>query len=116
MLALDPRVIIAAIEQDMGEGIRRELRLNIQQCIFPSRWTEHWHSVVELMCSTKSASQTQSASEGSLGNLCIVWLPRCGVDEIRHPIDSLYTSTFQETASNFTTNVWLVAWSIIGSG
>ena len=26
ILALDPRVIIAAIEEDMGEGIRREVR------------------------------------------------------------------------------------------
>lgn len=41
MLALDPRVIIAAIEQDMGEGIRREVRLRIQQCNIPSRWTGH---------------------------------------------------------------------------
>lgn len=32
MLALDPRVIIAAIEEDMGEGMRREVSTYAQQC------------------------------------------------------------------------------------
>lgn len=34
MLALDPRVIIAAVEEDMGEGMRREVSTYAQQrCI-----------------------------------------------------------------------------------